>query len=138
MLPRQIEFSMQNTVRQLLKFDLQTTLKILGSPNIGANIEIWMSVVRSNCTFPTVVETAEEVRSQIAALAQVRNDFVHALFAASDPGGSGLFLVSGSSRMTNEIRTVRDTAAKLSCAMAHINYCVTVGKDGPSRWSGRF
>jgi hypothetical protein len=151
----QIEYLMQNAVQQILQTDQKTTLKILGSTSIGTNVDIWCSVIKTKCKLPPVIEVAERVNSEIGTLAQGRNDFVHALFATGNfPVGGGFSLISGAKpvggtpvavrsktgkqRALSEIQGVRDTAARLSCAMAHINYCIMMGADGPTPYSGKF
>jgi hypothetical protein len=153
----QIEYSMHNIVQRLLQTGTSATRKILGSTSIGTNSDVFIHIVRDKCQFPELKGIAEDVHAKIRDLAEGRNDFVHALYAIGKEGDSSFALVSGAGRphpafnhtiairirsgkrrAVDAISSVRDTAARISCALAHVDHCLMMCEVGPTAWSGKF
>ena len=151
----QMEYLMHRIVQHLLQTGDNATRKILGSTSIGTNIDLWLWVIRNKCPFPELVKLAEDIQGEISTLAQGRNDFVHALYAQGNMEDTSFGLVSGGKyhpafggsvavrmktgkkRSTSDLLSVRNTAARLSCAMAHLNHCLFMGEVAPTAWTGK-
>lgn len=165
----QIEYLMQQIVQRLLQTNHAATTAIMTSTNSFPRIsEVWLSVVRDKCKEPHLVGIAEEAFKRMTSLTQGRNHFVHAFYAQS--GGNGGFgLTRGSAnsdrflehlakldtivavrtrdrkmRSKGGIVGVRDDAAKISCALAHVLHELTRPPEwkaqaiAPSPWHGTF
>ena len=141
----QIEWLMQLSIKKALVVERDTARAILGSTNLSANADIWIRIMREDHPHEEVVAWAEYAFSEMAALAKGRNDFLHTLFGFVPPGGGGvddLYFNWGhsdwegersSDRMAvrvksniaaplKDLRIVRDRAAYLSIAVAHVEW----------------
>jgi hypothetical protein len=141
----QIDWSMQNTIMRLLGISREAAQVILGSTSIANNSTIWLRVVQEKHEWPDKVAHAELAVNKIKALAEGRNDFVHAIFGYS-PLGDGNFSLQSSDepldpqtfsalnkftsalRVRNlkptpldSLRHIRDLAAEISIRVAHVS-----------------
>lgn len=150
----QIEYLMQQIAQRLLGVRHDTTLKIMASSNsLQTASAIWIKVVRDKCNDSDILHIAGEAFERMGALIKGRNDFVHAFYGQG--GGTTFALTSSPVRLPAEfkehlaglqtivaVRTrsrkmrkvgdvsgVRDEAAKISCALAHIDYLLTKASD---------
>jgi hypothetical protein len=154
----QIEYILGHIVAMLTGVGHEAMLAIMQSPSLKVNTHIFITVVRSKCTDARLLEIAEDVFDRMEDLSKGRNDFIHALFA-SDAGGTAFTLIqsgwgisayppkpvavkTGSYRKrdVDELQAVRDEAAKISCALAHIERCLQMGHPGDAStpWLDRF
>ncbi len=79
---------------------------------------------------PLTIDVAKEIED----FAKERNDFVHALFTGNyvsagyaSPGfqtTSARRSKTGRLRPTTDLPVIRDRAARLSCLVAHVDYCI--------------
>lgn len=155
----QIEWLMQMSLAYLLDVEFGTARQILGSTNLGANSETWIQVVREKWAgkteFAEAVEWAEWAFSEMTHIAKGRNDFLHTLFGYRDDQDDVWFtwahlakprsdsrkrvairVKSAVFSPLSELKAVRDRAAYLSIAMAHIE-TVAADFDGRSPWPRR-
>jgi hypothetical protein len=145
----QIEYLMQQIVGRLLDTDHATTLAIMGSTSIHTNADVWLAVMKDRCEDAALIQSAQQIKTDLKAAAKGRNDFVHAIFATTTPDGLGFIIGSGpidggtpiavrtknrQQRPAKEIQSVRDNAAKISRAMAHINHRLRSGSAERSPW----
>jgi hypothetical protein len=149
----QIEFLMQNAVMHLLDAEFHTALTIMGSTSIHTNAEVWLAVIRDKCDDSELVALAQQIKNDLGAAAKGRNDFVHALFAIATADGLSIKLnrtkpstdaeggtpvavrtKTRNQRPASDIQAVRDRAANISRAMAHLNHCLFRGKAALSPW----
>ena len=157
----QIEWMMQNTVREAFKVDNPLTQRIMGSTSIGTNAEIWIGVVRRKQRRKGILAHAEQAFRDIKDLAEGRNDFVHAVYFTKNPGSrTGMFIrvaEAGSHNPANsrtaiavrvrnrkevsvrKLAEVRDIAAAISVRVAHVHWSTTMERvlREPSPWLGR-
>ena len=87
----QIEYLMQNIVRQLLAVKIETVLAILCSTSIKINANIWINIVREKCNEAEALKVSEEAFEKMESLVKGRNDFVHAIYAQGGNSGSSGF-----------------------------------------------
>jgi hypothetical protein len=150
----QIEFLMQQTVLHLLDADFATALAIMGSTSIHTNVDVWLAVIRDKCADSDLVGLAEQIKRDMAEAVKGRNDFVHALFARTTADGRGIHLSTNppivedgipvavrartrNQRPASDIQAVRNSAAKISREIAHLNHCIRGGKPELSPWHDR-
>jgi len=158
----QIEWAMLGTVRQLLGVERRTAQHIMGSTSIAANAQIWLSVVNESQCDDETKDIAGVGFKRLAALAEGRNDFLHAVYGAtgtSYPNGvtedflirpdlHGLPKLAGKGNVAMRVRNqnirdvadlklVRDEAAFISVVAAHVQWVShdreTWGNE-PSPW----
>ncbi|HEX8167929.1 MAG TPA: hypothetical protein VF601_19350 [Beijerinckiaceae bacterium] len=149
-----IEACMIATVSHLLKTPIQLARQILGSTKVETNVMIWRDTIRAKCGNSEIVALAETVFKEFRELTRGRNDFIHAVYVylLDGPDGKVTGLIPASMteeleaevvayrsrdpdkiRAAKEISQVRDQAARLSRAVAHI--CWTVGEfETPTPW----
>jgi hypothetical protein len=152
-----IEACMIVTVSHLLKTPIHLARQILGSTKVETNVMIWRDTIKAKCGNPEIVTLAEKVFKEFRELTRGRNDFIHAVYVylVDGPDGKVTGLVPASMsqmiqeleapvvayrsrdpdkmRTAKEIGQVRDQAARLSRAVAHI--CWTVGEiETPTPW----
>ena len=146
----QIEYMMQQIVSILLDTDHTATLAIMGSTSIHTNADVWLAVIQDKCCDTALIESAQKIKAEMAQAAKGRNDFVHALFATSTPDGLGFMIGAGpienggppiairtksrKQRPASEIQEVRDNAARISRAIAHIKHCLRGDDAARSPW----
>lgn len=153
----QIEWLMQLSLVDILGCKFATARKILGSTNMAPNSEIWIAAIREK-TKPTdeKAQWAEWAFSEMAHIAKGRNDFLHTLFGFTDDQGANVWfqwahiakprlekrerialrVKSAVRAPIEELEAVRNRAAYLSIAMAHIEALFDSG-DGKSPWRRR-
>jgi hypothetical protein len=150
----QIEYGMQQIVRRLEGIKPQEARKLLSAGGMKANADKFISIVRNRCNDASLVRLAEKVYSSLATTSKGRNDFVHAIIAMNEKNGFSLsFNAEPASKGAVAVRTknykktaldvlpsVRDEAAKISCAMAHIYFCLMSRQNASAQspWIGRF
>jgi hypothetical protein len=146
----QIEYLMQNMVGLLLDTEHEATMTIMGSTSIHTNADVWLSVIIDKCNDAQIIEAARQIKTDMGEAVKGRNDFVHALFATTAPDGGGFMIGAGpiigggtpvairtkgrKQRAASDIQGVRDRAAKISRAMAHINHCLRGVPAARSPW----
>jgi len=79
----QIELIMQMTVMALLKKSLRSVRKLMDSPNMTSNTNVWLNAVETHVPGEIFKELARTVADEIAVLREGRNDFVHAFYAVA-------------------------------------------------------
>lgn len=151
----QVEWMMQNTVRELLKIDNETVQRIMGSTSIATNAEIWIRLIRKKESRKSVLRHAEQALSDIRELAEGRNDFVHAVYMRKGQIGTHSYFVyygdiadEGGVRNTDrlavamrvrnrkivpvdKLREIRDVAASISIRMAHVFWMMVDSRRHP-------
>src|ERR1700680_3611259 len=136
---------MIRTVARLLNVDRPAANKIMGSTNVRDNAAIWAHAIRNRINNPKVAAHVAIAEGEMKDIAEIRNDFIHALFTGdyAEPGymapgyqtTSATRIKSGKTRPTSELQAARDRAATLSCLIAHIDHCTLQSGDrGPSPW----
>lgn len=158
----QIEHVMLLTVSELLSVGDSAARSILGSTTLANNSDIWLRTVQQRLAkYPDLVAVAEAVSSELSALVQGRNDYIHAVFGYAAQDSFGMYVNFGAAeaerkfhgvgvaarvrndkqRPLEEIESVRDKAARLSRMVAHVYYAHLNlrGGNGPvSPWQGTF
>lgn len=143
-----IDNTMIETVARMLGVNRATANTIMGSTKAASNGSIWAEVVRSRFNDPEISDLVNSAVRELADAAQARNDFIHALFTPDyveagymEPGiqtTSATRIKSGKSRPTSEVQGARDAIARLSCLIAHIDYCTVENVDrSQSPWHGK-
>ena len=148
----QIDYLMQSAVKRWLVVDHATMLAVMGSTAIRRNADIFVKVAREKCKWhPERLELAESIFAQIEALATARGGFVQAVYALRDaqspPSAEdatpilknivGVRTKNRNQRPVGNIEKVRNEAARISRALAHLEWLMTRG-DAPSPWHGKF
>jgi hypothetical protein len=151
----QVEYFMQHVVRTLLQLSHDATLTVMGSTSIRINAEVFIALAREKCSDQNLLKTAEYIFEAVESLSKGRSDFLHALYAIPSNHEKGGFMLSGgigkplgeaaAYRTKNfkktdlsELRNVRDKAAQVSCALAHLDWRLMGGAEQDSPWLGRF
>jgi hypothetical protein len=119
----QVDHTMIQTVGRLLNVDQAAAGKIMGSTKVSDNSKIWALVIRNRISDAAIDELVTIAQKELSATADLRNDFIHALFTgdyveagALEPGTqttSATRIKSGAKRSTKEIETARNRAATL-------------------------
>ena len=149
----QIDYLMQSAVKRWLVIDQVTILAVMGSTAIRRNADIFVKVAREKCKWhPECLQLAETIFAQIDALAPARGGIVHPVYALRDAQSSppsaedvtpllenivGVRTKTRKQRSGGDIEKVRNDAARISCALAHLDWLMTRG-DAPSPWHGKF
>lgn len=144
----QVESILITTVGRLLGVDGSTARQIMGSTQVRNNVATWAHVVRNRSGAPEIIKWVQEAETLSADVSADRNAFIHALYVPDyvepgyvEPGyqtTSATKIRSGTSRPTSELRKARDSAAKLSCVVAHIDHQTKAPEGrGPSPWLER-
>jgi hypothetical protein len=147
----QVEHLMKFVVASLLDVTMDVCDHIMVSTGIMTNAQIWSDVVAAKAQKQWMIDTAKLAFSDICAIAEGRNDFVHAVFGweASDEiyGVSAhssptvgpkiaIRLRSRRRRPVSDLPGVRDEAARLSRMVAHVHWGLT--GDEPTPWQDTF
>jgi hypothetical protein len=150
-----IEACMIVTVSNLLGTPIHLARQILGSTKVETNVAIWRDTIKAKCGNPEIVALAENIFKEFRELTRGRNDFIHAVYVYLLDGPDGKVTTGlapapmiheleapvvayrsrdpDKMRAAKEIGQVRDQAARLSRAVAHI--CWTVGEfETPTPW----
>lgn len=159
----QIEEEMVLAVSGLLKLDRPTTEKVMGSTKMADKSAIWSALIDFHKPDDhDLLAWVDYANTQMQVSSTSRNDFVHANWWHRIEGrhpddGSifEMFLRGGthlpgqpaaarriskhvSVRKGEEMESVRDHAAELSCVMAHITHVVSHADEPPlSPWRNR-
>jgi hypothetical protein len=151
-----IEYSMQQIVRKLEGITQARARERLSAGGMGKNAEVFVGAMGAKCKNSALTKIAENAYKDILKTAKGRNDFVHAIFAANENDGFTLTFGFGvaptptadtvairtrnlKKTPASQIKSVRDAAARISCALAHVNHCLTTRRnDGQSPWLGKF
>jgi hypothetical protein len=112
------------------RFDPAAAAKLRGEM-AKRQASIWADVLRSETHDPTIIAQIDAAKKEIEAVAEERNDFVHALFKGDyveagyvEPGyqaTSAIRSKTGIARPVRDVKAIRDRAAALSCTLAKIN-----------------
>jgi hypothetical protein len=156
----QIEWLMQITVGELLEISPPAFRLVMGSTSLAINAQIWLEVVREKHPLKAhILPWAEYVFGEMEAMAKGRNDFLHTLYGVqtdADPASlafnwghvgdkldrgktrSGVRVKNAARVSLDELRGVRERAAYLSIATAHVEWTASdpLG-DGGSPWLRR-
>jgi len=155
----QIDWLMRVTVRRLLDVSAETASEIMGSTATRTNAKIWLSVVTEKHPSAEAKEWASYANHMLIELSSVRNDYLHTLFgmhANYAPLPNQVVFAVGHRRATHlhlrqqkalrvsnqklvdlsRLRPIRDSAARLSCVFAHIDFLVSE-KTEHSPWRRR-
>lgn len=144
----QVDDIMIQTVGRLLNVDRAAAGKIMGSTRVEDNSAIWAHAIRNRISDTAIAELIAVAQKEIRDIAELRNDFIHALFTGDyaapgyfEPGiqtTSATRIKSGKTRSTSEIEAARNRAATLSCLVSHIDARMKAGGGhGPSPWLER-
>lgn len=156
----QVDEEMTRCVSGLISADRPTTNLVLGSSKVADNSAIWAAVIGLRTKDEDIIWLVEHALKEIQSVSQGRNDFVHAYFHPGDvesvevvevnEAGATVLAVTGAPyarrvrndkrRAISELKEVRDRAARLSCLIAHIGWCLAPhGRDHPehSPWLER-
>ena len=150
----QSEDDMVALVAGLVHCDRGTASKIMGSTNARTNSDIWATLIGERTNDARLLELVKHACAEMAAVQSGRNGFVHADFRAAFQFGNSWVTVRGgedaeyegaeviATRIRDvkkrthvaELRSLRDRAARLSCLVAHITYCLAPhGRDHPDK-----
>ena len=154
----QIEYLMQNIVGRLLKLgSTDARLAVMGGTGIKANANVFIQVARNKLKDADLLKIAEGAFRDIAKLTEGRNDFVHAFYAHGDEDRDGGFTLTGGDtsepfmdnivairtgnrkrRKVEDIQIVRNEAARVSLALAHIDFALMTDRPEHSPWLCKF
>lgn len=158
----QIEYLLGRAVQSMLSISNDASFAIMHSPSLKANTLIFVTVARTKATSDELRTLAEDIFSRMESLAKGRNDFIHAIYATLTLDETGYTLSTGgrpigkaiaiktgrhTKRLASELQSVRDEAAKVSCALAHFEHCLVASRGAgsatnlaasPSAWLGKF
>ncbi|MCA3262661.1 MAG: hypothetical protein ING44_12025 [Telmatospirillum sp.] len=148
----QIEYLMVVCVQKLLEVSDECARTIMSSTTIANNAQIWLTAVREKSGKPDLISVAETATKEMRALAEGRNDFVHAVYAHTGraeargitllsfrlPPNSELYGRPVAVRVRNkkqtdpsELERVRAIAIKVNRMVAHISWEL---QGGASPW----
>jgi hypothetical protein len=148
----QIEYGMQQIVRRLEGISPAQTRQLMGANGMRNNAERFIVIVRNKCKEASLVAIAENAFKSLDKFSAGRVDFVHAIYGTDESDGFSLSFNTASAGQPVAVRTrnhkktqlsslqkVRDEAARISCAMAHIYFCLMARKSASSSpWLGKF
>lgn len=147
----QVDDEMLGTVKELLDVSYRTAATIMGSTKSETNAEIWKRVITEKIDAEKILPLLQHVKIESKAIAEGRNNFIHAVFEEvhevkdGPPELGGSIVMRGISprprRLNNpdtkarkvrtgaysdvsELPALRDRAANLSCYVAHIRLVV--------------
>lgn len=156
----QVDEDITRTVSGLISADRPTANLVLGSSKVADNSNIWAALIGLRSKDEDILWLVEHAIKEITEVSKGRNDFVHAFFQHGSVLSisvveveDGHAVVYGETepvtarRVRNnkrrpiaELFDVRDRAARLSCLIAHIGWCMAPhGRDHPehSPWLER-
>jgi hypothetical protein len=125
------------------RFDRAAADKIKKSV-AGRQAGLWADAIIGLNDDPEMTTLISIAKKEIKDVAEDRNDFVHALFSgdyAIDYVAPGYQATSatrsknGKTRPVSDLPAIREHVARLSCLIAHIDYCMNESEHrGPSPW----
>ena len=110
------------------RFDTITAGKIR-KQTAAPQAALWANAVKGRVKDPQIAAQIPVAQKEIEEVAEERNDFIHALYTNDyvddyvEPGYQTTSVTrskTGKTRPTDDLRTIRDRAAKLSCLIAQI------------------
>jgi hypothetical protein len=140
-----VDDEMVKLVGELLRVSRSTANTIMGSSRIADNSQIWAAVIHERTPDENLRSLVQHAQSEIQGISEGRNDFIHAVFdvnvltfAGDALTFNGEALTLGplsarrvkkdkAARSVEELRPIRDRAARLSCLVTHISH-VALGK----------
>ena len=116
--------------------------------NVRQRTRAWADAMRGTHSDPAIGRLIDIAEARYPTFAELRNDFVHALFEGDyveagyvEPGyqtTSATRHRTGITRPTSDLDEARDMAAAFSCLFAHIDFCTRLGADPTeSPWHSR-
>ena len=127
----QIENLLRNTIQAMLDPSTDAYFPVMDCDSLITTTYIFERIARKKAPTDELRALAKNISTRTKELSKGHNDFTHAIYAVARPDFKG----------------VRDEAAKISCALAHFEYCVLASKGADSatnlaafssEWLGRF
>lgn len=132
-------------IQTIIPLDQQAANEMKQSLNVKNLVSPWTNTIRSRTCSRDVLKLIDFTVRERKEIADARNDFIHALITGDyvapgyvQPGyqaTSAIRFKTGKARPTSQLQDLRDRAAMLSCAVAHIGHCIN--SSDPSPWFDR-